>query len=293
MESIFCTVFTPAYNRKDLMMRLYESLCAQKVKNFEWVIVDDGSTDGTQEAFSNLSAKDFNIVYKRVPNGGKHRAINHGVRLASGKVFAIVDSDDYIIPTATQSIEKYFSDIEKENKKFAGIALQRCYDTDTSIGSTFEGEHVDATALQRQAYNITGDKFEVFYTDLLKQYPFPEIEGEKFISEAVVWNRIAADGYLLRWYNDNAYVCNYLEGGLTDGREGCYEKSPKGYLLYIQELQNYNALSFKQKMGHFSMYRKVRRKYEGWFETARALKTNVVLLFMMYCVRVTLDRLRK
>jgi len=293
MENVFCTVFTPAYNRRDLMMRLYESLCVQYAKNFEWVIVDDGSTDGTEEVFSTLASDTFNIVYKKVENGGKHRAINKGLELASGKVFAIVDSDDWLPPDATKKIEKYFHEIEEEEKKFAGIALKKADgDTEISVGTTFQGESVDATVLERKKYNINGDKFEVFYTEVLRNYPFPSFPDEKFMSEAVVWNRIAADGYMLRWYNDNAYFCNYLEGGLTDSHERCLENSPQGYLLYIKELVKWNVLSFKQKMGHFSLYRKIRRKKDGWRVTAKELDTSVLLLWFMYYVRIIIDEIR-
>lgn len=293
MSEIFCTVFTPAYNRSELMLRLYESLCMQQVKNFEWVIVDDGSTDKTEEIFAQLTDPEFRIIYKKVSNGGKHRAINHGLSIASGKVFAIVDSDDYLTSDATRRIEEYFSSIEFENKKFAGVAAQKCYNHLDAVGTTFKGEFVDATSLERSRYNINGDKFEIFYTDVLKANPFPEIDGEKFLSEAVVWNRIAAQGYCIRWYNDKLYICDYLEGGLTDGREKCFEKSPKGYLLYINELVKFGALSFKQKMGHYSLYYKIRRKYSTLKRTAAELGISTVLLWIMYCLRVIIDSVRK
>lgn len=292
MKKVFCTIFTPAYNRKDLMLRLYRSLCEQTVKNFEWVIVDDGSTDGTDEVFSSLVAEGFHLIYKKVENGGKHRAINHGLELANGKVFAIVDSDDFLTPDAIEKVEKHFAEIEKVDKFFAGIAVQKAFDSETAVGSTFEGEFVDATSLQRDKLNIKGDKFEIFYTDILKKFKFPEFSGERFMSEAVVWNRIAAAGYLLRWFNDKLYICDYLEGGLTDTRERAYENSPKGYLLYINELVQYNALSFKRKMGHYSLYRKIRRQHEPLKTTAKDLNVSVILLAIMYVIRVTLDGVR-
>lgn len=293
MKEVFCTIFTPAYNRKVLMLRLYDSLCAQKVKNFEWVIVDDGSTDGTEEVFSGITNDEFSIIYKKVSNGGKHRAINEGLRMANGKVFAIVDSDDYLTEDATKKIEEYFNDIEYSEKIFAGIAVQKCFNKEHSVGTTFTGDFVDATSLQRKQYNITGDKFEIFYTELLRKYPFPEFEGEKFISEAVVWNRIAADGYMLRWRNDNLYICDYLEGGLTDTRENCYYNSPKGYLLYIRELVNYKALDFKEKLGHYSLYRKIRKNKERLRVTAKDLGISRFTLGVAYRIRQLIEFVRR
>ena len=95
-NKVFCTVFTPAYNRKELLYRLYESLVEQTSKDFEWVIIDDGSTDGTDDMIASIKEDSFSIIYKKVENGGKHRAINRGLDIAEGEVFAIVDSDDYL-----------------------------------------------------------------------------------------------------------------------------------------------------------------------------------------------------
>ena len=71
------TVFTPTYNRRYLIDRLYKSLCSQTDKSFEWIVVDDGSTDETIEYFSEITKKDnsFEIKYVKQENGGKHRAI--------------------------------------------------------------------------------------------------------------------------------------------------------------------------------------------------------------------------
>ncbi len=292
-NSIFCTVFTPAYNRKDLMLRLYRSLCNQEVKNFEWVIVDDGSTDGTDKVFSDIIGDGFDIIYQKVENGGKHRAINRGLDLARGEVFAIVDSDDHLCENATKIIEEHFRQIRLSDKKFAGVAVQKCYSPSDAVGTTFDGEYVDATSLQRPRYNITGDKFEIFYTDVLRNNKFPEIEGEKFLTEAVVWNRIAAQDYLIRWFNDKLYICEYLEGGLTDTREKLFSKNPKGYLLYINELVEYGTLTFKQKMGHYSLYRKCRKNFETITQTANDLKTNPLLLWFAYLYRIFIDFVRK
>ena len=289
--SVFCTVFTPAYNRRELMIRLFDSLCAQTDKDFEWVIVDDGSTDGTQEAVSNFEDGGFPIVYKKVENGGKHRAINHGLTLASGKVFAIVDSDDHLTPDAIEVIKAHFATIEGEERSFCGVATNRKNDATMEIVGTFgDGEYVDAKATERDKYGLSGDKFEIYYTEILKKYPFPEIEGEKFMTEAVVWNRLAADGYYIRWFNDAVYLGQYLEGGLTDSREACIEKSPKGYLLYIKELVEVAGLSLLQRWKYYSFYAKVRRRSVGLRVAAKELEVNVVPLWFFVTLRAILKR---
>ena len=95
------TVFTPAYNRRHTLPRLYESLCRQEFCDFEWLIVDDGSTDGTEEIISEFENRAaFPIRYHKKENGGKHTAYNYAVDRAAGAYFFCVDSDDYLAPDA-------------------------------------------------------------------------------------------------------------------------------------------------------------------------------------------------
>ena len=99
------TVFTPTYNRGYIIEKLYNSLVSQNYNEFEWLIVDDGSTDQTQELISNFITKGFiDIRYFKQENGGKHRAINKGVKLAKGELFFIVDSDDYLSNNALDRV---------------------------------------------------------------------------------------------------------------------------------------------------------------------------------------------
>ena len=151
---------------------MYESLVEQTSKDFEWVIIDDGSTDGTDDMIASIKEDSFSIIYKKVENGGKHRAINRGLDIAEGEVFAIVDSDDYLLPNAIETIKARFSEIDGEEKKFAGVALLKSFSETEAVGTSFSGEWVDAKTTERPKYNINGDKFEVFYTDVLKENKF-------------------------------------------------------------------------------------------------------------------------
>ena len=231
------TIFTPTYNREKLLDRLYLSLLQQTDRNFEWLIVDDGSTDGTEQYFESILKNDnpFAIIYKKQENGGKHRAINSGVKMAHGELFFIVDSDDYLLPDAIEKIRQWRSTLN-HSKKWAGVAGLRGYTKDTCVGGRYGKQaYVDATNLERDKYSLFGDKAEAYFTEVLAQYPFPEFPGEKFITEEVVWNAIAADGYKLRWFNDIIYICDYLDGGLTKSGNAKYIDSPNGTLLWAKQ----------------------------------------------------------
>lgn len=231
------TIFTPTYDRGYILGELYQSLTRQTDKRFEWLIVDDGSKDDTEIRVREWIDREdsFLIRYHKTANGGKHRAINQGVRLARGKLFFIVDSDDQLTSDAVEKLFAWEQEIAGEDG-FAGVSGNRGkLGGGDLIGETFEGEHVDATALERGEYHIFGDKAEAYYTDILKRYPFPEIAGEKFLTESVVWDRIAHDGYKIRWKNQIIYLCEYIEDGLTLQGRSIFAKNPKGYALSVRQ----------------------------------------------------------
>lgn len=246
------TVFTPTYNRAYILPKLYASLRTQTCYDFEWLIVDDGSTDETERLVKEwlVDSNEFHIRYYKQANGGKHRAINKGVQLAQGKLFFIVDSDDYLTADAIETLIFWEKLVAKEKRPFCGVAGERASIKDGKLIGTANnyGEYVDATALEREKNNIYGDKAEAFYTKVLKQYPFPEIDGEKFITENVVWYRIANDGYLMRWYSKPIYMCEYREDGLTHQGNKLFANNPKGYALSVRERCKFRNADKKGKI---------------------------------------------
>lgn len=228
------TVFTPVYNRQDTLERLYQSLLKQTDSDFEWLIVNDGSSDDSEKIIKKImhERNPFRIRYYYKENGGKHRAINYAVSLALGELFFIVDSDDWLPIHSIEVIKREVKNISIQSG-FAGIGGCKYNSKGEISGDTFCGTYIDATSLDRQRYNIKGEKAEVFFTQLLKRFPFPEFEGEKFISEGIVWNKIAAEGYKIRWINENIYEYEYQENGLTANLSNLYKNNPIGYMAYV------------------------------------------------------------
>lgn len=277
------TVFTPTYNRAHTIMRLYESLKSQTHKDFEWVVVDDGSSDDTEKLFNEkiLNESDFSVIYKYVSNGGKHRAINMGTQLASGELFFIVDSDDFLPADSLETIIFFANSIPASEKgNFAGIAGLRGTDSGILIGTTFSGDSIDITYLDTKKYGISGDKAEVYFTDIIKKYPFPEFENEKFIMESVVWNVIGADGYLLRYFNNIVYFCEYLDDGLTKQGKEKFLTTPKGYGLFLYQSIKYGKL---QKLNKWNALYEYYRMFNGkisFFDMAKNIKMNPLKLYI-------------
>lgn len=242
MEILF-SVFTPTYNRANTIGRTYEYLCKQTLRSFEWVIVDDGSTDNTEDIVQGWIKEDkITIVYLKQINGGKHRAFNRAVQMARGEIFICLDSDDYYIETALKTIAYYYE--QTRNDKF--VVGFSC------LVSDFEGNLIGTELPSDQficshydlyhSFKVKGDKGLIYYTNILKMYPFPEIENEFFVSEALILNRISRN-YKICCINKVLCKVEYREDGLSNRYHQLCLQSPKAYSLYMNEL-NYFKLSF-------------------------------------------------
>ena len=247
------TIFTPTYNRVHTIARTFESLQNQTDKDFEWIVVDDGSSDNTIELLSQLEKEaSFPMRIQCQENAGKHVAINFGVRIARGELFFIVDSDDWLKPDAIATIKRIVKKLPA-NEKYAGVSGVRVTPEGTLVGTSFLSPYVDCTAFERKKYNINGDKAEVYYTSVLREFPFPSFEGENFLTESVVWYRIAHEGYKIRWTNEPFYVCDYQSSGLSSTTGKC-SKNFQGYQLTTKEMLEYKELPYKERCGQLLAY---------------------------------------
>jgi glycosyl transferase cpsO len=241
------TVFTPTYNREQLLSRLFTSLQEQSFKDFEWLIVDDGSTDNTHDVvvkFVEEGIVPIKYVFKR--NGGKHRAINEGVKHAKGELFFIVDSDDMLPPDALKRVAEVYQQI-KDDRDFGGVAGVDAYPDGRIVGSGLSAPVIDCNSIDiRSKYHVVGDLSEVFRTDVMREFPFPEIEGEKFCPEVLVWNRIARK-YKLRYFNEAIYIAEYQPEGLTARIVEIRMKSPIASTTCYAEMVSLN-IPFKEKV---------------------------------------------
>jgi len=184
----FFTVFAPTYNRAHLLSRVYQSLCEQTDKDFEWIVIDDGSTDETRElVLKFIKEAPFLVRYFYQPNSGKHVAINRGVTMAEGFLFVILDSDDWLAPRALELIRRTWNSLlPDERESFAGVAGLYAYPSGKIVGTPFPKDVLDSNAVEiRTKYRVRGDKFGANRVDVLKMHPFPENLG-RFVTESLV-----------------------------------------------------------------------------------------------------------
>lgn len=235
------TILTPTYNRAFLLPRLFESLKQQTFKDFEWLIVDDGSADNTEEVVFAFQKENttFPIRYIKKENGGKHTAINRGVKEAKGELFLILDSDDTLPSNALEIIVSFYDSV-KEKAGCGGVCGIMAHHSGERIGSGMPSETLYTNTIDlRNKYGVTGDLLEVFKTSVLRQFSFPEIDGEKFCPEVLIWNRISLK-YKLLCFNRIVYYRDYLEGGLTDKITAIRMQSPIATMMTYAEMLDYS-----------------------------------------------------
>ncbi len=252
MEEKMVAILTPTYNREHLLPRLYESLKAQTDKGFTWYIVDDGSTDNTEQLCKAFVSDEIKVVYIKQENGGKHTAINTAMQVIEEPLTFIVDSDDYL---STDAVETIIKDYEgyRENQSIAGMSYYKAHFDGTVVGDSFEKDYYISDYM---AYiinkRIKGDKAEVFKTDILRQFPFPVHENENFCSEAVVWIEISKQ-YAFLYRSKAIYFCEYLPDGLSKQGKKRVLKNPLAYMDHANAMMS-EGVRFLIRCKYMIMY---------------------------------------
>lgn len=227
------TIFTPTYNRANTLPRLYRSLKTQTIKNFIWLIIDDGSQDDTNSLVNNwIEENSIKIEYYKQENSGKSLAHNKGVELTKTELFTCVDSDDFLISTAIEDIITYWN--HREDLTVAGILAYKGLVNGKSITVMADTQKKSTTL--KNAYSklgLKGDTMLIFRTEIISKYKFPDYQGEKFVPEAFLYDLIDQDGELLI-LPDVLYIAEYLDDGYTNNMAKLLSRNPRGYLAYIK-----------------------------------------------------------
>jgi glycosyltransferase involved in cell wall biosynthesis len=249
MQSLPITVFTPTYNRAHTLARVFNSLTKQESALFEWLVVDDGSTDDSiavLERSAKLAAFDVRVI--RQPNGGKHRAHNTAVKQAKGELILILDSDDELVPGAVEDIWAEWCAIpNSERAAFAGLIGHSIDDEGHLVGALFSATPLDGRFIELVANNsIVGEKLPCYRTDLLQRFPFPELPGNNaYVPEGTVWVEIGSR-YKLRCVNRvlRIYHRNAADKDAIMNRGVLSKRNAWGVMRYFQAILNLGTASF-------------------------------------------------
>lgn len=235
------TIFIPSYNRATLLPRAFASIERQTSRDFEVLIIDDGSTDNTQDIVAEWSESvDFPVHYHWQENQGKPATHNFALQFANGFFTVILDSDDTLADNALALLLSQWESIPDEQKMhFAGVEGHCALLSNGQIsGDNFPADIFDSNYLEtRYHLHIAGDKKNAMRTEVLKAFPFPIFPGEKSIRESVVWNRIATK-YKMRYINQVIQYIEYQPDGLSTGIFQRRVNNPQGFRFAYQEMLN-------------------------------------------------------
>jgi glycosyltransferase involved in cell wall biosynthesis len=218
-DSYSFTVFTATFNRAHTLGRVYESLKRQTFRDFEWLIVDDGSTDETPAIVEAWRIKgEVPVRYFRQDNAGKHIATNRGVQLAKGELFLNADSDDSFVPHALATFASHWQAIPDPDRwMFSGVCALCQTQDGIVVGDQFPSPVFDATPSEVvYRYRVRGEKWGFVRTDVMRKFPFPEEMRKTYVTENLVWRPIGKE-YMTRFINEPLRIYHLDQSGYMRG----------------------------------------------------------------------------
>jgi len=219
----FVTIFTATYNRAHTLHRVFESLCAQTLRDFEWLIIDDGSTDGTAELVARWTqSAEFPIRYFRQDHAGKHFAHNRALIETQGRFFVVLDSDDAFVPDALEKLARLWDTISEDERHAFYSVGGLCRDQHgTVVGKKVPTDPFDADLRELiYVHHNVGEKVIMALSDVIRRYPFPQIP-DTLVPEGMVWLDIAKS-FKTRWSNEvvRIYYVDDPQTGATLSQRG-------------------------------------------------------------------------
>ncbi|ULC58277.1 glycosyltransferase family 2 protein [Flaviramulus sp. BrNp1-15] len=275
------TIFTPTFNRAYCLGQCYDSLLRQTNKDFTWLIIDDGSSDGTNKLVSDwITENKLDIQYHYQENQGMHGAHNAAYRLITTELNVCVDSDDFMPDDAIDKILKLWE--EYGDEKYAGILGLDIDRKGNIIGTAFPDGLKECKYYQlKSKYNVVGDKKFVYRTDIIKKYPeYPIFKEERFVPLGYKYMLIDQDYWLLCF---NEVFCNveYMEDGSSLNIFNQYKKHPRGFAHERKERMKY-SYTFKERFKNAIHYVSSSIMIKNWkflFESPKKILTFFAIPF--------------
>lgn len=283
-NEILISIVTPTYNRKDELIELYKSLNKQTFRNFEWIIIDDGSSDNTEQIVKMMDSSIYKIKYVKKVNEGKHIALNYSHKYINGNIVGIVDSDDVLTEDAIENITSYWK-LYFNNDNIAGITFQR---------GNFRGERFDKSLYEQKnctyyeavKNGLMGDHFETVRAVDFCKYIFPQFKGEKFMGELPMWLDIYQSKDIV-FVDKILYLCEYLDEGLTKSGRKMRLQCPMGGKYHASVLMDKRftlKVRFKNAMLYVCYSRILNISFNEMIKESSKNKFILVCTFLEGCI---------
>lgn len=257
------TVFTPTFNRASLLPRVFTALLNQTLFDFEWLIIDDGSTDDTENVvlkFKEISP--FDIIYHKQSNKGKVRSINEALKVARGHFFLVLDSDDWCEPHALQRLVDVWRELGSEQSKYCSISSLKMLEDGSLVGEDFSrlGNN-NKSYIDRFNLAIKGDKWECIVTSIHKKYLYELALNEKYMAPEYAWLKMGQH-YKTFFLNEALGIIEYQRDGITKNNIRHRAGNPNSACsFYVLGEDSATCISMKMRMSinlsRFSLHGKI------------------------------------
>ena len=279
------SVLTPTYNRGELLKKLYDSLIenADYGVKIEWLIMDDGSTDNSQQIIEGFKKDKIDIKYFKQKNQGKMIAINNLVQYVTGDLMIDCDSDDYFKEDAFEIIkEEYNNSKQKDERNIYGLCFLKSDQNGNNMGNKFKNEKTTMFDLYFKE-GEEGEKAIVFYTNVRRKYKHELEHNERFVTEARMYHKMD-EKYKMICINKPIMICEYQKDGYTKNISKQFRENPFGYYKYFQEIlhKDMKGVTFKKRLyvvKHYILFSFLTKQYRGRF-----IKNfeNKILYYMIF-----------
>lgn len=286
------TIFTPTYNRAYCLHKCYESLAKQTNRDFVWLIIDDGSTDDTEELVQSWIIQDkVKIQYIKQANLGMHGAHNTAYELIQTELNVCIDSDDYLADDGVEKILQFWK--AYGSNQVSGIIALDALENGEVIGTKMPEDLKTSTLFHLyNKHGVTGDKKLIYRTELTKKYPYPLFENEKYVGLAYKYYKLDQQ-YKMLLMNEVICIVEYLADGSSMNMLNQYRRNPQGFSFYRKELMKLPFAStyykFRQAI-HYVSSNLLMKNRRLFIETPKKIHTILAFPFGLFLYLLILNK---
>ena len=278
------SILTATYNRAEFLEKLYKSIInnLDSRLEIEWLIMDDGSEDNTKEVVQKfIDEQKVEIKYYKQKNQGKMAAINNLMQYVTGDLIVDCDSDDYFATNAFEKIKEQFENTDKQS--LYAICFLKQNENGQIDGTRFKNR----TSTMFDLYfkeGTTGEKNLVYYAEVRKKYKHELENGEKFITEARMYNKMD-EQYKIKCVNEPIIIGDYQANGYTSNILKTFKTSPYGYLKYFEEIlqKDFKGVTWNKRLyaiKHYILFLTLTKEKLKLKKVKNLL--NKILLILLY-----------
>ena len=282
------SIMTPVYNRREELLRAFDSIRNQTYKDFEYIVVNDGSTIEIDDIVTGfINSVSFPILYLKKENGGVHTARNLAVSHARGEMICCCDSDDELLPDAIETLIKIWDSIE-DKSQYREICARCIDEKGVEDGPKFPDgiNELPWKKAYKVSNKISGEHFGFWRRDTLLECPWPEPEGITLVNEGVAWNRLSKryksyfiNNVVLKIHRENdASYTRTKKSSIQSIKNGCWNMA---YTINNWRIDAKPKMSYLKTMIFYIVYKQILRRTKN---NSATIKLNHFIDKLLRCL---------